>query len=300
MKKFYIISKIKEDAISVIFVCEYFDIDYDINNSKIYVVIKVYKKFDYFQKTGERKKIMMDVSFKDESFCKILGKLKNDDIIIDKYSDNLYNHNGYGIIFEYIRGITIDELINSYVFNNEKYNNEELIINIIDQIWNAIKTFHSYGFIHKDIKPENIMITDDNKIKLIDYQFSDKEQKSNIFYGTYLYMAPEILKNEYYDAKSDVYSFGLVVFKLIEKKTIFDILYPNERSLSGINLLRLRFGYSTRLNEVCTHNLWKTNPNLFNFIENCLKTDPNERLYFLEKSIVKNTTVSHFVRDCLL
>ena len=268
-KLFYILEKISSNRISSVFLCQYTCAD---TNSSTFIVIKVYNGFNNYIRSFERKAKMMQISYKLKGLCNIIGRLNQFDIIIDKANNQLYNHNGYGIIMEYVYGQTLEDFI-----YYGKYNAVD-VLKIADRLFGIISGFHQQGFIHRDIKPENIMINDDLNMKIIDFQFSTKAEKSNEVCGTYIYMAPEILKKEEYTMACDVYSFGLLLFKLVEKENIFNLIYPDETKLNDINTMILINGYEDKLDEYCRSDLWKACPELKTVLEKCLKVNPNERL----------------------
>ena len=79
----------------------------------------------------------------------------------------------------------------------------------------ALHHCHSSGVTHRDIKLENIMITDDNIVKLIDFGLSKNataEELMKSMTGTPYYMAPEVFESESYGSAVDLWSLGVVLF----------------------------------------------------------------------------------------
>jgi serine/threonine protein kinase len=105
-----------------------------------------------------------------------------------------------------------------------------LALKIIEQGAEALFYFNSEGWIHRDVKPDNFLVSDDGFLKLIDFAISVK-QKSGLsamfsfgkkaVQGTRSYMSPEQIRNQNLDPRADVYSFGCVVFELLSGKTPF-------------------------------------------------------------------------------
>ncbi|MGL5647213.1 MAG: serine/threonine-protein kinase [Clostridium sp.] len=130
----------------------------------------------------------------------------------------------------------IEEFINgenlSVVIENKKLNEEE-ILNIIESICNGLEDLHRLNspIIHKDIKPENIMVSNDGIIKLIDFDAgrivrSDKEKDTRLL-GTRGYASPEQFGFSETDNRTDIYSLGVLLNYLLIGK------FPNEEIADG-------------------------------------------------------------------
>lgn len=112
-----------------------------------------------------------------------------------------------------------------YVDNNERLKSEDEIVEFAKQIGNALLVVHDNNYMHRDIKPDNILWDDENKI----YKLSDFDNAAYIidkrltkYVGTKGYMAPEIWKHEKsgYDKTADIYSLGCTLGKLVRGKRI--------------------------------------------------------------------------------
>lgn len=81
--------------------------------------------------------------------------------------------------------------------------------------------------IHRDLKPDNILITASGKAKLSDFGISSFQEDANDEYemtgetGTYRYMAPEVIRHEAYNSSVDIFSFGMIMFRIFEDNTPF-------------------------------------------------------------------------------
>ena len=116
--------------------------------------------------------------------------------------------------------------IHKYCFEPRKNNIPMCdIISMINQMGIAIKTLHSYNFVHLDLKLENFIITDNNTIKLIDFgtvkPLANKEKKLNTIVGTRNYSAPEIYRHRYH-TNSDIWSYAICIWILIIKDYCFN------------------------------------------------------------------------------
>jgi len=95
---------------------------------------------------------------------------------------------------------------------------------------------HEKGWIHRDIKPDNFLLNDDNEVKLIDFNLARKKagalgrlfsMKAKV-QGTHSYMSPEQIRGQQVDFRTDVYAFGCMVHELLSGKAPFTANTPNE------------------------------------------------------------------------
>ena len=140
----------------------------------------------------------------------ILRKLDHPNIVkyIECYNDQKYIY----LVMEYIPGKQLFEHITA----DTKRISEAQICSYMRQIVSAIAYCHSQNILHQDIKPENIMITHDGNVKLIDFGLShdvgDKEMLTAGAGGTPYYMAPEVFQGTGHDIKADIWSLGVLMY----------------------------------------------------------------------------------------
>jgi tRNA A-37 threonylcarbamoyl transferase component Bud32 len=129
------------------------------------------------------------------------------------HNETLTNAN---LIMEYVEGEQLSKLLQRQP--NGKLS-EEYARCIFGQLVSAVDYCHALHIVHRDIKTENIMITSGNVVKLIDFGFSTISpplEKLQLYCGTPVYLAPEILKKkEYIGSKVDVWALGIVLFNLV-------------------------------------------------------------------------------------
>ena len=100
--------------------------------------------------------------------------------------------------------------------------NEILVRSFARQLLLGLRSLHAAGIAHRDIKCQNLLLTDDNVVKLADFGSAKKVKNrsmqataNNATVGSVLWMAPEILQNGVYTAAADVYSFGVVLGEML-------------------------------------------------------------------------------------
>lgn len=132
----------------------------------------------------------------------------------------------YYIVMELIQGKTLKEIIVEDGKLSWKWS-----VNIAIQIASALETAHKNNLIHRDIKPHNIIITEDGMAKVTDFGIAKAVSNSTITaFGTTIgsvhYFSPEHAKGGVTDAKSDIYSLGIVMYEMLTGRVPFDADTP--------------------------------------------------------------------------
>ena len=144
----------------------------------------------------------------------VLEKLDHPHIV--KYVEKLVTVNNTYMVYEFCAGGTLENKI----YKGNDYLSEEHCLRYFSEMASALCLLHKYNILHRDIKPENIMLHND-KLKLGDFGFckplKQKYDFSQTMVGSPIYMAPELLKSENYDAKADVWSLGVSLFEMLFK-----------------------------------------------------------------------------------
>ncbi len=128
------------------------------------------------------------------------------------------------IIREFIKGTTLhDEIEKNEVFSYRRA--KEIIFDICSAI-RALHALKPRPIIYRDLKPENVIITPEGKIKLIDFgiarYYKTESTRDTVLAGTKGYTAPEVMAGMQSDERSDVYSIGLVFYELLSGKSLQD------------------------------------------------------------------------------
>ncbi len=132
----------------------------------------------------------------------------------------------YYIVMELIQGKTLKEIIVEDGKLSWKWS-----VNIAIQIASALETAHKNNLIHRDIKPHNIIITEDGMAKVTDFGIAKAVSNSTITaFGTTIgsvhYFSPEHARGANTDAKSDIYSLGVVMYEMLTGRVPFDADTP--------------------------------------------------------------------------
>ncbi len=107
---------------------------------------------------------------------------------------------------------------------------------IIRQAAEGLHYFHGAGYLHRDVKPDNFLLSDEGGLKLIDFSIAQKQVKglAKLFAGkskiagTRSYMAPEQIRGKEVDARADIYSYGCMVYELLCGKPPYSAVNPDD------------------------------------------------------------------------
>lgn len=130
------------------------------------------------------------------------------------------------IVMEFIDGITLKDFIDS-----EHVLNWKDAVHFVIQILRALQHAHNRGIVHRDIKPQNIMLLTDGTIKVMDFgiaKFAREESRTatDQAIGSVHYISPEQARGDVTDAKSDIYSVGVMFYEMLTGKKPFDTNNP--------------------------------------------------------------------------
>lgn len=191
----------------------------------------VYKARDTILNRYVAVKVLRDEFTTDEEFIKRFNteaqsaaRLTHPNIV--SVFDVGQEYNIYYIVMELIQGKTLKQIISEEGALPWKWT-----VNISIQICSALEMAHRNGIVHRDIKPHNIIITEDGIAKVTDFGIAKAVSNSTITaFGTTIgsvhYFSPEHARGGYTDAKSDLYSLGVVMYEMITGKVPFDADTP--------------------------------------------------------------------------
>ena len=158
--------------------------------------------------------------FKNES--KAISLLNHPNIV--KVYDVSVNDQLQYIVMEYVDGMTLREYLNE---RGGKLTSRETV-HFISQILKALEHAHANGVVHRDIKPQNIMLLDNGQLRMMDFGIArisraeNQIQNGKKAMGSVHYISPEQAKGEETDPKSDIYSVGVMMYEMLSGRLPFD------------------------------------------------------------------------------
>ena len=190
----------------------------------------------------ERARREASIKFNNDNLIEMLGFVEVEDVKFNSRRTRYY------VISEFLRGVTLQDTLqgkyNDYLgipvdaarelYEMYRLNREDTASKIIKSILYGVTALHDSGFIHRDIDPSNIMVTEDGKIKLIDFGIAKKSNtltsKDDLktrpggMVGKIRYAAPELIKGDI-DSQcgaTDIYSIGVLFYELLTGRAPFE------------------------------------------------------------------------------
>ena len=151
----------------------------------------------------------------------IMNKISHPNIVTlyKTFEDEKYSY----FVSEFIDGINLDKYIKNFHINNpNKHIEQHLVINIFQQILSGLQYLHNNHILHRDIKPDNILIDYNNNIKITDFGISAIYKNGYGILSCHCtrvgrpdYVCPEIINNVPYDYKCDIFSLGYTIYYMM-------------------------------------------------------------------------------------
>ncbi|MBR4727315.1 MAG: Stk1 family PASTA domain-containing Ser/Thr kinase [Clostridia bacterium] len=187
----------------------------------------VYKAYDNIDDRTVAVKILKDEYLANEEFRR---RFKNESKAIAVLSHpnivKVFNVN-YGdrlqyIVMEYVEGITLKE----YIEQQGKLGVKETVY-FTTQILRALQHAHDKGIVHRDIKPQNILLLSNGNIKVTDFgiarfSYSDTKTMTDGAIGSVHYISPEQARGDATDERADIYSVGVVMYEMLTGRLPFE------------------------------------------------------------------------------
>lgn len=138
------------------------------------------------------------------------------------------------LVMDFVDGVGLSYLVD---MQNERMQNHRLVYMI--QLGGAIEYFHSLNWIHRDICPRNVLITDHDRAVLIDFGLAvpntEVFQAPGNRTGTAMYMAPELIKRQKTDQRIDVFSFSISCYEMFTRRQPWDASQTLDMVMQHIN-----------------------------------------------------------------
>jgi eukaryotic-like serine/threonine-protein kinase len=200
--------------------------------------------------------------------ARLMMDLKSENIVqvYDHFKEGPY----YVIVEEYVPGISLDALI-----RRERYLSTDAATLILYEVCRALQYAHGRQVIHRDIKPGNILLAREGRVKLADFGIAtsrgDAEEgltSAGMILGTPAYLPPEQIDDpRSVDQRADIYSVGVVLYEMITGHTPF----PSALTSESVSLIqRGKFTPAQKLNP-------RSSPFLRAIAARCMKVKPRKR-----------------------
>ena len=158
--------------------------------------------------------------------CEILSKIHNHEGVIQYFEHGKIRGLPY-CLMEYVEGSNLKMLLH----NGDPLLHEH-IANILIDMAVGLEHVHDSGFMHLDFKPENVLVTRNANVRLVDFDLArpkpEKPEKVSKNPGTPAYMAPEQLRRQPYDHRADIFAYGVTAYELLTGQKPFPGDTPDE------------------------------------------------------------------------
>ncbi|XP_011875420.1 PREDICTED: neither inactivation nor afterpotential protein C isoform X2 [Vollenhovia emeryi] len=179
-------------------------------------------------------------------------------------------------VMELCEGGTVMDLVRGIIASDKRIR-EEHIAFILREVIKALIHLHEHNIIHRDIRGNNIVLTKEGEVKLVDFGLSrtmkSELEKRRTYIGSPSWMAPEVVgsKDSGYDSRVDVWAIGITAIELADGKAPFEAMHPT-RALFQI----------VRNPPPTLYRPANWSKNLNDFISECLEKNPENRPYMME------------------
>ena len=242
-------------------------------NGEVYLVEDVddkiipLKAMKMIKKTSKPSKITSEII---KAEVDILKKCQSQNIL--KFYEVRHTVNNYYIITEYCENGTLSDYIKKKTRLDE-YQALFIFYQILMgfKVLHKIRTKDQIGAMHRDIKPQNILLDKNNVVKISDFGTTKICSSADSIKGTFRYMSPEMIGRQKYDSKVDIWALGLVLYEMLVGRYIFfeeNIEEYIKKKILDSRCIQLKLlPLENKISEEC-----------FDLLEKMLKINPLERI----------------------
>jgi serine/threonine protein kinase len=220
---------------------------------------------------------------------------------IDEANDETF------MVMEYIEGMTLREWIQQKSEQADGYRKLGLkeVVDLASQIAEGLEKAHEKGIVHRDIKSENIMVTNDGRAKIMDFGLAklrgvSKLTKTGSTVGTISYMSPEQVEGIETDHRTDIFSFGVMLYEMLSGQLPFRAAHETAMMYEIINVepkpvTEVRQSVDAELNRIVMKCLEKNREERFQSMRDVLVDLKRYRRDSVGKSIDRSSVVHETV-----
>jgi serine/threonine-protein kinase len=158
--------------------------------------------------------------------CEILSKLTESEFIVG-YVEHGKMEGSHYLLMDYVEAANLKEL-----YARQDPILTENVAQILIDMATGLSHVHESGYMHLDFKPENVLVTRNGRVRLIDFDLSqqipEEPIKMSKYPGTPSYMAPEQLQREAFDARADIFAYGVAAYELLTNQKPYPGETPGE------------------------------------------------------------------------
>lgn len=186
--------------------------------------------------------------------------------------DHFENSEFIFIVMEYLSGGDLG----NHLYVKKFQFTEKRAAEIMLQLANGLNYLHSYGILHRDIKPDNIMLSDNSEnatIKIMDFGLSKvlaPQERVNDGFGTLTFVAPEVLIRQPYNKQIDIWSMGIILYYMLTGCLPFDDENDNEEAIAKMIVFK-EVDFPDKLFK-------ERSKEVMNIIGQCLNKNPDKRI----------------------
>lgn len=170
------------------------------------------------------------------------------------------------LVMEYLPGITLRELL-----KQQRLLSADQALEIGEAVLAGLAAAHDAGIVHRDVKPENVLLADDGRIKIGDFGLaravSANTTTGQALLGTIAYLSPELVTRGIADARSDVYAFGIMFFELL----------TGQQPFKGEQAMQIAYQHAHSEVPVPSTLNPEVSPELDDLVRWCTQRDPDAR-----------------------